>query len=95
MALTRKEINAVMKAEYPINLLHIIQSRIDGRKLKIDVNNVTEDMLCGLEHALSMLDTRGADILRMKYLKRMTTTEIVEIAGVKSVTHLPIPLCID
>lgn len=88
MALTRKEINAVMKAEYPINLLHIIQSRLDGRKVKIDINNVTEDMLRGLDYALSMLDARGADIIRMKYLKKMTTTEIVEIVGVKSVNSL-------
>lgn len=88
MALTRKEINAVMKAEYPINLLHIIQSQLDGRKVRINVNNVTEDMRRGLDHALSMLDTRGADIIRMKYLKKMTTTEMVEIVGVKSVNTL-------
>ena len=88
MALTRKEINVVMKAEYPLNLLYMIQNKLDGRKVKINVENVTEDMLRGLEYALSMLDTRGADILRMKYLKRMTTTEMVEIVGVKSVNSL-------
>ena len=88
MALTRKEINVVMKAEYPLNLLYMIQNKLDGRKVKINVENVTEDMLRGLEYALSLLDTRGADILRMKYLKRMTTTEMVEIVGVKSVNSL-------
>lgn len=88
MALTRKEINAVMKADYPLNLLYMIQNQLDGRVVKIDIEHLTEDNLAGLEYALSMLDERGASLIRMKYQKRMTTTEIVDVVGVKSVNSL-------
>lgn len=88
MALTRKEINAVMKADYPLNLLYMIQNQLDGRVVKIDIEHLTEDNLAGLEYALSMLDERGASLIRMKYQKRMTTTEMVDAVGVKSVNSL-------
>jgi len=88
MALTKKEIYAVKKAEYPLNLLYMIQNQLDGRKTEIDIKHLTDDMREGLEYALTLLDERGASILRMKYKEKMTTTEIVEVIGVKSVNSL-------
>ena len=88
MALTRKEIMAMRKAEYPLNLLYMIQNQLDGRVVEINIENITEDMIRGLDFALSMIDDRGAKILKMKYEERLTTTELVEIFCVKSVNSI-------
>ena len=88
MALTRKEITAMRKAEYPLNLLYMVQNCLDGKAVEINTKAITEDMIRGLEYALSMLDERGAKILKKKYEEKLTTTELVEMFGVKSVNTI-------
>lgn len=85
MALTRKEILAIMKnEEYPRNLLSVMQGELDRRVVTVDVDNLTEDRLQGLEYALSFLDERAQLILQMRYRENKSTAEISEVIGVKS-----------
>lgn len=86
--LTRKEVFAVMKKEYPQNLLGMINNQLNDRKISIDVENFTQDQYEGLEYALSLLDKRSQQILELKFQKGMSSNDIIPIVGVKSVGSL-------
>lgn len=87
-ALTRKEVFAVMKKEYPQNLLYMINDQLNDRKTSIDVESFTQDQYEGLEYALSLLDKRSQQILELKFRKGMSSKDIIPVVGVKSVSSL-------
>lgn len=87
-ALTRKEVFAVMKKEYPLNLLYMINDQLNNIKTSIDIESFTQDQYEGLEYALSMLDKRSQQILELKFQKGMSSNDIIPVVGVKSVSSL-------
>lgn len=55
--------------EYPLNLLRTLDNRnFEGQPL-------SEDIINGLEHAISLLDRREQEIIRCRYRESMTKSE--------------------
>lgn len=55
--------------EYPLNLLRTLDNRhFEGQPL-------SEDIINGLEHAISLLDRREQEIIRYRYRESMTKSE--------------------
>lgn len=65
-----------LKEEYPYNLITTI---IDESVWELNLpTEMTEDHLAGLEYAISQLDDREQTIIRLRYEKRQTFTQIGE-----------------
>ena len=70
-----------LKEPYPKNLLLTIQVT-SVHEFELPIDNVTDDMLAGLEYAISTLSERERTILRMRYQERCSYREIGESLGV-------------
>jgi len=70
-----------LKEPYPKNLLLTIQVT-SVHEFELQTDNITDDMLAGLEYAISTLTEREKTILRMRYQERCSYREIGEAEGV-------------
>ena len=75
---TKREI---IKDEYPLNLLRAAAEEHND-KYGIPLDNITEDIIDGLEHILSSLPEREREILRLRYEERKTLREIGDVYGI-------------
>ena len=70
-----------LKEPYPKNLLLVIQvTAVYPTELPAD--NITDDIIAGLEHALSTLAEREQKIIRMRYQEHLPLREIGVAIGV-------------
>lgn len=71
----KDRLRAAFKEPYPRNLfLTLAEDR--WYDIQIDIDNVTSDMIEGLEYAISTLPPRDQKIIRMRYAEKMTFTAI-------------------
>ena len=67
----------IMKEEYPRNIMRMINES-QTLNIAIPVDNITEDMVLGLEFALSTLPPRDQRILQMRYAEHKTFSSIAQ-----------------
>ena len=72
---TRNMLKAAFKEPYPRNLFLTLAAD-KWFKVQIPVDNITEDMVAGLEYALSTLPPRDQKVVEMRYAQKMTYTAI-------------------
>ncbi len=71
----------ILKEPYPKNLLMTIQSTaVNAVELPIDA--ITDDVLAGLEYAISTLSEREQSVIKMRYQERKSFREIGLAHGV-------------
>ena len=71
----KDRLRAAFKEPYPRNLF-LTLAEDKWYDIQIDTNNITSDMIEGLEYAISTLRPRDQKIIRMRYAKKMTFTAI-------------------
>lgn len=71
----KDRLRAALKEPYPRNLF-LTLSEDKWYDIQIDTNNITSDMIEGLEYAISTLPPRDQKIIRMRYAQNMTFTAI-------------------
>lgn len=69
------------KEEYPKNLLATLQATA-FRPIELIIEEIPDDVLAGLEYAISSLSDREQTILKMRYQEHKTYKEIGEALGV-------------
>ena len=69
------KLRAAFKEPYPRNLF-LTLAEDAWFDIQIDVDNITEDMIEGLEYAITTLQPREQRILRMRYTEKMSFTAI-------------------
>lgn len=69
-----------LKEEYPINLILAIQYR-NSERVSVP-SHITDDILRGIEYAISTLKEREQRFIEMRYQKLMTSAEIANAFGV-------------
>lgn len=69
------------KEEYPKNLLATLQATA-FRSIELTIEDVSDDILAGLEFAISSLSEREQTILKMRYREHKTYKEIGDALGV-------------
>ena len=74
---TRNILNSVFKEPYPRNLFLTLAAD-KWFNAQIPVENITEDMVTGLEYALSTLPPRDQKIVQLRYAQKMTYTAIAK-----------------
>lgn len=72
---TRNMLKAAFKEPYPRNLFLTLAAD-KWFNVQIPVDNITEDMVAGLEYALSTLPPRDQKVVEMRYAQKMTYTAI-------------------
>ena len=72
---TRNMLKAAFKEPYPRNLFLTLAAD-KWFNVQIPVDNITEDMVAGLEYALSTLPPRDQKIVQLRYAQKMTYTAI-------------------
>lgn len=72
---TKDRLLAAFKEPYPRNLF-LTLAEDKWFDIQIDVDNITADMVEGLEYAISTLSPRDQKIIRMRYAQNMTFTAI-------------------
>lgn len=72
---TKDRLRAAFKEPYPRNLF-LTLAEDKWFDIQIDVDNITADMVEGLEYAISTLSPRDQKIIRMRYAQNMTFTAI-------------------
>lgn len=71
----KEKLRKAFKEPYPRNLiLTLAENRLFD--IEIDINNITEDMIEGLEYAISTLPPRDQEVIRMRYAEKMTFVAI-------------------
>lgn len=69
-----------LKEEYPRNLLLYI-----GYRWEIELpTELTPDILAGITYAISLLDGREQQLIRMRFIERQTLSSIGKVFGVKT-----------
>ena len=71
----KDRLRAAFKEPYPRNLF-LTLAEDKWYDIQLDTNNVTSDMIEGLESAISTLPPRDQKIIRMRYAEKMTFTAI-------------------
>ena len=71
----KDRLRAAFKEPYPRNLF-LTLAEDKWYDIQIDTNNVTSDMIEGLEYAISTLSPKDQKIIRMRYAEKMTFTAI-------------------
>lgn len=71
----KDRLRAAFKEPYPRNLF-LTLAEDKWFDIQIDVDNITADMVEGLEYAISTLPPRDQKIIRMRYAQNMTFTAI-------------------
>ena len=74
---TRNMLKAAFKEPYPRNLFLTLAAD-KWFNVQIPVDNITEDMVAGLEYALSTLPPRDQKVVKMRYAQKMTYTAIAK-----------------
>lgn len=74
---TRNILKSVFKEPYPRNLFLTLAAD-KWFNAQIPVENITEDMVAGLEYALSTLPPRDQKIVQLRYAQKMTYTAIAK-----------------
>ena len=74
---TRNILKAAFKEPYPRNLFLTLAAD-KWFNAQIPVENITEDMVTGLEYALSTLPPRDQKIVQLRYAQKMTYTAIAK-----------------
>ncbi len=74
---TRNKLKAASKEPYPLNLFLTLAAD-KWFNVQIPVDNITEDMVAGLEYALSALPPRDQKVIEMRYAQKMTYTAIAK-----------------
>ena len=72
---TRNILKSAFKEPYPRNLFLTLAAD-KWFNAQIPVENITEDMVAGLEYALSTLPPRDQKVVEMRYAQKMTYTAI-------------------
>ena len=72
---TRNMLKAAFKEPYPRNLFLTLAAD-KWFNVQIPEDNITEDMVAGLEYALSTLPPRDQKVVEMRYAQKMTYTAI-------------------
>lgn len=67
-----------LEEEYPLNLLRAL----DRNQFEDVGQPPSEDIINGLEHAVSMLDKKEQEIVRCRYLESMTRAQTAEVLGI-------------
>ena len=80
---TRNILKAAFKEPYPRNLFLTLAAD-KWFNVQIPVDNITEDMVAGLEYALSTLPPRDQKVVEMRYAQKMTYTAIAKEFDVTS-----------
>ncbi len=70
----------ITAAEYPRNLLEAVFRNHEQEAPA----EITPDICAGVEYALTLLEERDGEVLRMRYKEKMTLAQIAEILGVQS-----------
>lgn len=69
-----------LKEEYPRNLLLYI-----GDRQEVEIpTELTPDILAGITYAISLLDGREQQLIRMRFIERQTLSSIGKVFGVKT-----------
>ena len=74
---TKNILKAAFKEPYPRNLFLTLAAD-KWFNVQIPVDNITEDMVAGLEYALSTLPPRDQKVIEMRYAHKMTYTAIAK-----------------
>ena len=74
---TRNILKSAFKEPYPRNLFLTLAAD-KWFNAQIPVENITEDMVAGLEYALSTLPPRDQKIVQLRYAQKMTYTAIAK-----------------
>ena len=74
---TRNILKSAFKEPYPRNLFLTLAAD-KWFNAQIPVENITEDMVTGLEYALSTLPPRDQKIVQLRYAQKMTYTAIAK-----------------
>lgn len=80
---TRERIRKAYKEPFPRNLF-ITLAEDTWFNTQIPVDNITEDMVAGLDYAISLLPPRDQRIIRMRYAEKMTFAAIAKEFDVTS-----------
>ena len=80
---TKNILKAAFKEQYPRNLFLTLTAD-KWFNVQIPVDNITEDMVDGLEYALSTLPPRDQKVVEMRYAQKMTYTAIAKEFDVTS-----------
>jgi len=74
---TKNLLKAAFKEPYPRNLFLTLAAD-KWYSIQISVDDITEDMIAGLEYALSTLPPRDQKVIEMRYAQKMTYTAIAK-----------------
>ena len=88
---TRNILKSAFKEPYPRNLFLTLAAD-KWFNAQIPVENITEDMVAGLEYALSTLPPRDQKVVEMRYAQKMTYTAIaiefdVTVERIRTLEH--------
>jgi len=72
--------NEILKAPYPSNLMMTVKEDYHWT-VPMPTENLTEDNIAGINHALSMLSERDQTIIRLRFEERQTLKQVGEHFG--------------